>query len=84
MTPEEADRLDKVLESATRSLGEHFDTVQIFVSRYDSSHNSDTINFTSGTGPWNQRHGQVREWVIRHDEMVREKARRDFSTETEE
>lgn len=56
---------------AAESLGEHFDSVQIFCSRHESGSHDGTIRVIKGCGNWFARYGQVREWMIREDEQSR-------------
>jgi hypothetical protein len=62
-----SDEMDRIV-AATRSLGEHFDTVQVFVTRHGPD---GTGNAGFGEGSWYARYGQVREWLIREDEKIR-------------
>jgi len=65
----ELDRLDKVCQD----LGEHYDTVQVFVTRHTpgDDEESGTINAHTGRGNWLARLGQVKDWVIKQDEKTR-------------
>lgn len=62
------------LDRAIAVLGEHFDTVQIFCTRYEGA---STVSVNKGTGNWHARAGQVREWVVKVEEEQRWDARRD-------
>jgi hypothetical protein len=62
--------LDMVTEHCTK-LGEHFDTVQIFVTRHEAGKEDGTVNVNYGSGNWFARYGQVKEWVLRRDEDTR-------------
>lgn len=66
-----------LLERAANQLGEHFDTVQIFVTRHSPVEEGGTINADWGTGNWFARYGQIHDWLLRKDEQARLKARRD-------
>lgn len=66
------------LRDAANALGEHFDTVQILVTRHEEGETG-TVNASWGTGNWFARFGQVREWVIKSEERSRELIRRDDS-----
>jgi hypothetical protein len=50
------------IDDAVAVLSEHYDTVQIFVTRYDSQ-SGETMNLESGTGNWFARRGQVDDWL---------------------
>jgi hypothetical protein len=56
-------------------IGEHFDTVQIFVTRYDAEEG--TINAHQGAGNWFARVGQVQAWLQKRDEEARVEVRRE-------
>ncbi len=58
------------VEKAVESLGEHFDSVQIFVTLHEPTKGG-TIAICNGSGNWHARYGQVRGWVIREDEGFR-------------
>jgi len=63
----------EMVKKATTSLGEHFDSVQIFVTRYSSQDR--TLNGSWGEGNWFSRYGLVREWLISEEERTKEKQR---------
>lgn len=66
------------LRVAVESLGEHFDSVQIFVTRAneaDREEDKGTINANLGGGNWFARYGQVRAWLVKCDERTREEVR---------
>lgn len=49
-------------------LREHFDTVQIFVTREEPEKTKETITVQKGSGNWFARYGQVRLWMLREEE----------------
>lgn len=55
-----------MIDDLLHRLGEHFDAVQVFVSR--QLPDRQTESFSRGVGNWNARWGQVERWVedIRH------------------
>lgn len=53
----------KILEKHIAQLGEHFDTVQIFVTKYVK--NKETFNIYNGTGNYFARYGQIEQWINR-------------------
>lgn len=61
----EADRA--MVNKHVQALMEHFDTVQIFVTRHMPSELDATRMLSMGAGNWFARSGQVREWVIERD-----------------
>jgi hypothetical protein len=69
MSDTEQSDLSKV-QKAVDELGEHFDTVQILVTRHESTKGG-TINVALGTGNWHARYGQVRTWLVAQDERTR-------------
>jgi hypothetical protein len=73
---DEAEQDMDVLRRHAAMLGEHFDTIQIFVTRHVAE-DDDTITAHYGTGHWLARLGQVRDWVIQQDERVRCRTRRE-------
>ena len=52
-----------ILEKHANALMEHFDNVQIFVTRCDPAVVDGTINATFGLGNWFARYGQVKNWI---------------------
>lgn len=54
------------VKAAVQTLMEHFDTVQIFASRYEieSERNGETTEIAYGDGNWFARFGQVKEWIV--------------------
>lgn len=53
------------VQKAAQALGEHFDTVQIFVTRHESFSSDGTHHIARGLGNWFGRYGQVRDWILR-------------------
>ena len=64
------DRDLSIVRSHAAQLAEHFDTVQIFVTRHDEQQDG-TIAVDRGEGNWYARFGQVKEWIIKSDEDSR-------------
>lgn len=60
-----------MLREAAEKLSEHFDSVHIFTTRYESNLDHGTINVNWGTGNWFARYGQIRTWLKRQDEQTR-------------
>lgn len=61
-----------VLEKHVAMLEEHFDTVQIICTR---QHDKGTFQSDLGGGNWYARYGSTREWVMRQEEMERDRCR---------
>ncbi len=64
------------VEAALAVLGEHFDTVQIFTTRYEGSETGTTA-CQMGVGNWFARQGQIQTWLTKNDEDAREELRKD-------
>jgi len=58
----EDDSENAIITKALRDLGEYFDTVQLFVSRYDSDVGA-TASKVAGSGNIYARMGQVGHWL---------------------
>ncbi len=61
------------IEKAVQALSEHFDSVQIFASRYDGGEGTKHVNL--GAGHYFMRKSHVEEWLIKEDEELRERVR---------
>lgn len=64
-----------MVEKVVNELGEHFDSVQILVSRYASGDEDGTVNISMGIGNWYARYGHVKEWCVKCDERTRKMIR---------
>lgn len=53
------------------ALGEHFDSVQIFVTRHAEGELGGTVSINLGSGNYFSRYGHVHAWCIRQDEQER-------------
>lgn len=60
-----------LINDALNTLIEHFDSVQIFVSRHEEAVSNGTITLQNGRGNWFTRYGQIKQWIIRSDESAR-------------
>ena len=67
----EGDADVKMLREAAEKLSEHFDSVHIFTTRYESSLDHGTVNVNYGTGNWFARYGQIRTWLVKAEEQTR-------------
>ena len=65
---EARDRDVSNLKRATAFLGEHFDAVQILVSRNDAGQ---TTTAQWGCGDWNARVGMAHKFMVEQDEEMR-------------
>lgn len=66
----------EMLRKHLNELGEHFDSVQLFVTRHEPEIEQGTITLQMGIGNWFARYGQVTEWVIKKNESARMDERR--------
>ncbi len=67
----------RIIEKAVEQLGEHFDSVQVFVTKFEPNGGEQaTIELFSGSGNWLTRYGQVKDWVLRREAIMAEEARR--------
>ncbi len=64
-----------LLQKHVNELSEHFDTVQIFVTRHEIGTDNGTVGACRSAGNWYARLGQVREWLIQQDERARDDIR---------
>lgn len=60
MNEQEKQRLYDLVEKATDGLGEHFDSVRIFVTKHEDG---STLALTRGNGNNYAQIGQVSEWI---------------------
>jgi len=56
---------------AVNALAEHFDCVEILVSRHENGVANGTMHISYGAGNWFARYGQVRQWLIQQDQAGR-------------
>lgn len=70
------ERDTKILQCVLAQLSEHFDTAQVFVTRYEPQEGN-TVTANRGTGNFHARTGQVREWLVKADELGRIETRKD-------
>lgn len=75
-TQKDADESARVAQAA-KELGEHFDSVTILCSRHEGSRGTRTV--AKGAGNWHTQFGIVREWLINHEEDIREAARKEWT-----
>lgn len=65
-----------MVEKIAQQLSEHFDTVQIFTTKYEGS-DVGTTNISTGTGNYFARVGQVGQWMVKENEGSRMELRED-------
>lgn len=75
MSAQSLDFESEIVQRHVNQLSEHFDTVQILVTRYDRQ--QCTTNIARGTGNWFARYGQMRSFVMREDERERKTIERE-------
>lgn len=66
MSDEESEDLDR-LKQALDLLGEHYDSVHIFVSRHEPAIHDGTVSCNKGVGNWFARFGQIKLWVLNEE-----------------
>lgn len=59
-----------LVKSVCEKLGEHFDTVQVFATRFDGE--MGTVNVNWGSGNWFARRGQISDWLLKENESSRQ------------
>ena len=69
------------LKKAIHDLGEHFESVQIFVPTHQPAEVGRTVHASAGVGNWYARYGQIREWIIRTEEETKCGVRSEFAEE---
>lgn len=73
----EPDNEDLVrVKAALTQLGEHFDSVQVFVTRHEAGVEDGTMHIGIGAGNFFTRYGQVQQWLIANDQNGREFVKR--------
>ena len=77
MNKKSRQELDLVRQHVSQ-LSEHFDTVQIFVTRHEAMREDGTVNACCGAGNFYARLGQVREWSVKQDEVARDSMRAEW------
>lgn len=82
MTAKEQHEADmKRVEDAVAALGDHFDTVQVFVTRHEAGMVDGTVTISKGAGNWFARFGQVVSWTTVMKEHDRLRARNEHNHE---
>ena len=72
MNDQQKDEKLELIKNAATRLSEHFDTVHIFCAKDDKLESDGTIHFSWGLGNWFARYGQIRQWLIKEDQVARE------------
>lgn len=65
------------VQAAINLLIEHFDTVQIFVTKHEPISEQGTVSIAIGDGNWHARAGQVSDWLVKQEERTRQAVRRE-------
>ena len=71
------DRDLELVKQHVEQLGEHFDSVQIFVTRHEAGELDGTININTGAGNWFARYGHIRNWINTEEAISADRAQRD-------
>lgn len=66
----------ELIRANCNQLMEHFDSVQIFVTR-NAPEQSGTVHLGRGEGNYFARLGQVRAWLVKEEEGLREEIRKE-------
>lgn len=74
---DERRKLLELISAHVGQLAEHFDNVQIFCSKVEDGGDV-SLTLHKGTGNWQARYGQVKEWIIYNEAQIAHKAARDF------
>jgi hypothetical protein len=70
-----SDQEFEMVKKLAFALGEHFDAVQIMVSRHEPDKGgTHFINY--GVGNWFSRYGQAKEWLVKQDAINADEARK--------
>ncbi len=73
----EQDQDQQIVAKAVDQLGEHFDSVQVFVTRYEPNGGDQTsTQLNCGSGNWLTRYGHIKDWLLRQEAIAAEEARR--------
>lgn len=67
----ERDKDVEMLKKHLHELGEHFETVHIFLTKHEPVIDEGTVTLQMGVGNWYARYGQITEWKIKQDERIR-------------
>lgn len=57
-----------LVKKACQELGEHFETVQIFVSRHEQGIEDGTLDASWGVGNFFTRYGQIKLWIKKQED----------------
>ena len=64
------------LDKCMQELREHFDSVQIFATRYEGG-DIGTVTASRGESDWFARYGVVRNWLLKQEAVIDAEARED-------
>ncbi len=67
----ETEQAEAMVQEHVRKLGEHFESVRIFVTRAKPESPSDTQAIDNGTGNFYAQLGQISEWLAIQDQYQR-------------
>jgi hypothetical protein len=80
-TPEKRAADIQRVREAIVTLGEHFDTVQVFVTRHEAGESDGTEHIGLGAGNFFARYGQIHQWMAANDQEARELTKRQIRGE---
>ena len=67
MNQNDKDKEYDLVKKACQELGEHFDSVQIFVSRHEQGIEDGTLDASWGVGNFFSRYGQIKFWLLKQE-----------------
>ena len=66
--------LERLMDACDR-LSAYFETVQIFATKPNKDKDNSTLMFNQGQGNYFARYGQVKDWILREEEVSRNQVR---------
>lgn len=78
------EELEKRVQSFVDQLGEHVDSVRVFVTFPTLDGKPHTAGLTVGIGNFYAQQGQIQEWMVTQDERVRDHVRGEDEPEGED
>jgi len=72
--PEDCEEAKRAVERAVQEIGEHVDSVLIFVTKKRTDGGRGTWHISQGIGNWFAQFGQVSHWLQEQKEIARHEA----------
>lgn len=73
-------RISNQVDAIAAQLSEHWDTVQIFVTKHSGGERA-TFGYRASAGSFYTRYGQIKEWIAVQDERIRQAVKADEDDE---